>query len=102
MEEVINKINVIEAILASPLQYPDKTTSERFTILKNEFPGNKSIYVYFNFPTDKLQDQLKLLQEEKVMLIMSSGSSGPGKNSSEIFIFSADLSLFIYLSHFYS
>lgn len=68
MEEVTAKIYVIEAILACPRKYPDKTADERLDELKKDFPGNNSLFTYFDFSKERLQNLLEELQREKNLL----------------------------------
>lgn len=82
MEVVTAKIRVIEAILAYPDKYPEKTQQERFEKLKEKFPEDDCLFTYFRFNEQKLQDHLKklrkeknLLQEEKLMMMTTSAGN---------------------------
>lgn len=65
MEEVTTKIHVIEAILASPTKYPDKTREERLEKLKERFPDSDSLFTYFDFEKKEVQELLKELKRKE-------------------------------------
>ena len=62
------KVNIIDAILAYPRKYPEKTAEERFEELRKNFPDNDSLFTYIGYSEEKLQIEKTQLQKEKTQL----------------------------------
>ena len=81
MEEVKTKIDVIEALLASHTEFPNKVPQERFADLKDEHP-KKPLLTFLEYSKPELKELLKeqteLLQEQqkKENLILAQGKGG--------------------------
>ena len=63
------KVNIIDAILAYPRKYPEKTAEERFEELRKNFPDNDSLFTYIGYSEEKLQNKKAQLQKEKALLL---------------------------------
>ncbi len=59
---------MVEEILASFTEFPDKLREVRLNELKSAFPNNKYVFTYFDYERKELQDLLKELHKKENLL----------------------------------